>query len=85
MTYNPKKKRKTNKDIDYNNSSRLWELPSSTLGRGVLLGVLGGDVQALTDSASTFLASFGFASSFFYILSQKALEALFWVFDWLFV
>ena len=44
MTYNPKKKRKTNKDIDYNNSSRLWELPSSTLGRGVLLGVLGGGV-----------------------------------------
>ena len=25
MTYNPKKKRKTNKDIDYNNSSQLWD------------------------------------------------------------
>ena len=32
MKYNPKKKRKTNKEKDYNNSSRLWELPSSTRG-----------------------------------------------------
>ena len=30
MTYNPKKKRKTNKDIDYNNSSQLWD-PGSKL------------------------------------------------------
>ena len=32
-----------------------------------------------------FLALIGFASIFFYILSQKALLALFWIFDWLFV
>ena len=44
MTYNPKKKRKTNKDIDYVNSSRLWKLPSSI--RGVLLGILGGGVPS---------------------------------------
>ena len=42
MAYNPKKKRKTNKDIDYNNSSRLW----APGGGGVLLGILGGGVPS---------------------------------------